>query len=134
MGEAFYKKILLKISQKSQEGTCAKVSFLIKLQPCEFCENFMIISLTKHLRMTASVKRLCEMVKQYSLPGFVSQQGIAFYGRKPGKDRSTMMSLAWKINNHLSNLLSVWMEANELKQKLIFKKPFIGATWSIDTS
>ena len=30
--EVFCKKVLLKISQNSQENTCAKVSFLIKLQ------------------------------------------------------------------------------------------------------
>ena len=49
------KKVLLKISQNSQENTCARVSFLIKLQAlrpatllktlaqvlsCEFCEIF----------------------------------------------------------------------------------------------
>ena len=30
--EVFYKKVFLKISQNSQENTCAGVSFLIKLQ------------------------------------------------------------------------------------------------------
>ena len=42
------KKVLLEISQNSQENTCARISFLIKLQAkkeilaqvfsCEFCE------------------------------------------------------------------------------------------------
>ena len=32
------KKIFLEISQNSQENTCARVSFLIKLQAYEFCE------------------------------------------------------------------------------------------------
>ena len=34
------KKVFLQISQNSQENTCARVSFLIKLQvfSCEFCE------------------------------------------------------------------------------------------------
>ena len=32
-------KVFLEISQNSQENTCARVSFLIKLQAsCEFCE------------------------------------------------------------------------------------------------
>ena len=30
--EMFWKKVLLQISQNSQENTCAAVSFLIKLQ------------------------------------------------------------------------------------------------------
>ena len=30
--EVFYKKVSLKISQNSQENTCARASFLIKLQ------------------------------------------------------------------------------------------------------
>ena len=40
------KKVFLKISQNSQENTCARVSFLIKLQAlaqvfsCEVCEIF----------------------------------------------------------------------------------------------
>ena len=55
--EVFYiKKVFLKISQNSQENTCARVSFLIKLQAsacnlikketlaqvfsCEFCKIF----------------------------------------------------------------------------------------------
>ena len=30
----FVKKVFLKISQNSQENTCARAPFLIKLQPC----------------------------------------------------------------------------------------------------
>ena len=30
------KKVLLEISQNSQENTCARVSFLIKLRACNF--------------------------------------------------------------------------------------------------
>ena len=53
-GGVLYKKVFLEISQNSQENTCARVSFLIKLQAsslqfikketlaqvfsCEFCE------------------------------------------------------------------------------------------------
>ena len=55
----------------SQESTCVRVSFLIKLQPwvcnfiiketlvqvlsCEFCETFKNIFFTEHLRTTASM-------------------------------------------------------------------------------
>ena len=34
------KMVFLDSSQNSQEYTCARVSFLIKLQACEFSENF----------------------------------------------------------------------------------------------
>ena len=59
------KKVLLEISQNSQEKTCARVSFLIKLQAsgnfikketlarvfsCEFCEIYQTTFLTEHLR------------------------------------------------------------------------------------
>ena len=39
--EVFCKKVFLKVSQNSQENTCARVSFLIKLQawPCNFVKN-----------------------------------------------------------------------------------------------
>ena len=64
------KKLLLKISQNSQENTCAVVSFLIMLQveacsfikketlahvcSSEFCEISKTTFFTKHLRETAS--------------------------------------------------------------------------------
>ena len=32
------KKFFLEISQNSQEKTCARVSFLLKRDSCEFCE------------------------------------------------------------------------------------------------
>ena len=63
--------MFLKILQNSQENTCARVSFLIKLQssvcnfvkkdilaqvlPCEFCEISNNTFSTEHLRATASV-------------------------------------------------------------------------------
>ena len=34
--ELFYKKVFLEISENSQENACARVSFLIKLQPSYF--------------------------------------------------------------------------------------------------
>ena len=64
------KKVLLEITQNSQENTCAKVSFLIKFQAsgsnfikkdtlaqvfsCEFCEISKNTFVTEHLRATAS--------------------------------------------------------------------------------
>ena len=64
-----YKKVFLEISQNSQENTCARVSFLIKLQAacnfikketlaqvfsCEFCEISKKTFFTEHLWVTAS--------------------------------------------------------------------------------
>ena len=52
---------LKKISQSSQQNTCARVSFLLKLQAlaqvfsCEFCEIFKNIFFTEHLWAVASV-------------------------------------------------------------------------------
>ena len=64
------KKVILKISQNSQENSYVIVSFLIKLQSeaynftknetlvqtfsCEFCEIFKNTYFIKHLRVTAS--------------------------------------------------------------------------------
>ena len=55
------KKVFLKISQNSQENTCARVSFLIKFQAlglfsCEFCKISKNTFLTEHLWATVSVK------------------------------------------------------------------------------
>ena len=65
------KKVFLEISQNSQENTCARASFLIKLQACsfikketlaqaflcEFCEISKNIFFTEHLWTTASAQR-----------------------------------------------------------------------------
>ena len=60
-------KVFLEISQNSQENTCVRVSFLIKLQAsglqketltpvfsCEFCETSKNTFFTEHLRTTVS--------------------------------------------------------------------------------
>ena len=39
----FVKKVFLKISQNLQENTCARVSFLIKLQVCNFIKKETLI-------------------------------------------------------------------------------------------
>ena len=65
------RKDVLEISQDSQENTCARASFLIKLQAsgsnfikketlaqvfsCEFCEIFKNAFFIEHLRVTATV-------------------------------------------------------------------------------
>ena len=43
--EVFYKKVLLEISQNSQENTCARVSFLINLQAwaCNFIRKETLV-------------------------------------------------------------------------------------------
>ena len=52
----YKKKVFLEISQNSQKNTCARISFLIKLQvfSCEFCEISKSTIFTEHLRMSAS--------------------------------------------------------------------------------
>ena len=64
-GGVLWKKEVLEISQNSQENTCARASFIIKLLNFikkktlakvfsrEFCENSKSIFLTEHLWMTA---------------------------------------------------------------------------------
>ena len=60
--EVFCKKGFLKNFENSQENTCTRVSFLIKLKEtlaqvfsCEFCEIFKNTFFTEHPRATASV-------------------------------------------------------------------------------
>ena len=48
------KKVFLEISQNSQENTCARVSFLIKLQALGLCEIHKNTFFTEHLWATAS--------------------------------------------------------------------------------
>ena len=55
------KKVLLEISQNPQGNTCARVSFLIKLQACEFYE----ILRTPFLRKTSG-RLLLNTVKNIS--------------------------------------------------------------------
>ena len=48
-------QVFFKISQNSQEDTCARVSSLKKeIFPCEFFDIFQNTFLTKHLRETTS--------------------------------------------------------------------------------
>ena len=90
------KKVLLKISQNSQENTCARVSFLIKLQAeacnfikketlaqvfsCEFCEIFkntffrrtplVAASVTINMKLH-SMFRVVKRIQQISLITYV---------------------------------------------------------------
>ena len=59
-----WKKVFLKISQNSQENTCAgarpatlltKKLWLAQVFSCEFCEVFKNTFFTEHLRTTASI-------------------------------------------------------------------------------
>ena len=69
----FYKKVFLNISQVSEENTCAKASFLIKLPEvcnfikketlaqvffCQFYKTFKNTFFTEQLRVTASDIRM----------------------------------------------------------------------------
>ena len=57
-----WKKVFLEISQNSQENTCARDSFLIKVSgtgfSCEICEISKNTFFTEYLQMTASDKRV----------------------------------------------------------------------------
>ena len=60
--DVLWKKVFWEMSQNSQENTCARVSFLIKLQAsgsaqvfsCEFCDISTNTLFTVHLLATAS--------------------------------------------------------------------------------
>ena len=54
--------MFLEISQNSQESTCARDSFLIKLEACEFCEISKNTYFIEHLQETASVKKILEIL------------------------------------------------------------------------
>ena len=70
-GGVLWEKVLLEISENSQENTCASASFLMKLQApvcnfikkrdsgtlssCEFCEISKNTFFTEYLRATASL-------------------------------------------------------------------------------
>ena len=53
--DVLWKKVLLEISQNSQENTCVRVSFLIKLQACESSKLFNNTFFMEHFCVTASV-------------------------------------------------------------------------------
>ena len=92
------KKAFLQNSQKSQENTCASVSFLIKLQgpatllqketlaevlSCEFCEISKNTFFTEHLWATASIE-LPTILENISLENIMPLLGFysdsCFYG------------------------------------------------------
>ena len=89
-GGVLQENVFLEILQNSQENTCTRVSFLIKLQanfikketlaqvfPCEFCEISQSTFFAEHLLATAS--ELCKfhskIMKKYHLFGITD----AFY-------------------------------------------------------
>ena len=93
-GGVLQQKVFLEISQNSQENTCARVSFLIKLQvsacnfieietlaqvfSCEFCEIFNNTFFTEHPLATASV------IWETTLPeGHLQMKLVRNYGSSP---------------------------------------------------
>ena len=54
----FCKKVFLEISQNSQEISCARVSFLIKLQERRFCHGCFPVNFAKFLRTTFAAEDL----------------------------------------------------------------------------
>ena len=60
----FCKKVLLEISQNLQENTCARISFLIKLQACEFCEIFKNTFFYRTPLVAVSGHLLCQIGNQ----------------------------------------------------------------------
>ena len=65
-------KVFLKISQNSQENTCArafiKKETLAQLFSCGFCKIFINNFFTEHLRMTTSLIQLEINLKSISKP------------------------------------------------------------------
>ena len=122
--EVFYvKKLFLEILQNSQENTCARVSFLIKLQApacnfikkdtlaqafsCEFCEISKSTFFTEHIWTTASKKmtfrlwfswRFSEILKSFSWKCSIGSVGVwlTFSWRKSLYYRSESIDLQSK--------------------------------------
>ena len=67
--EVFCKKVFLKIPRNSQENTCIRVSFLIKLFSCQYFKMFENNYFVEDLRTVASVFFL----KIYLLPFVLAQ-------------------------------------------------------------
>ena len=57
------KKVFLEMSQNSQEYTCARISFLIKMFSCEFCDISKNTFFHKTLLVAASEDRDSEAEK-----------------------------------------------------------------------
>ena len=75
------KKVLLKISQNSQENTCARVSFLIKLQRPNITKNFR--NYTFQL-----IDDICSIFFVLSLWN---------YSAMPNTIHSFLLSISWKV-------------------------------------
>ena len=64
------KKVFLEISQNSQENTCTRVSFIIKLQACEFYEiSKNTFSYRTHPAAVSASNMICEetLLHQYDV-------------------------------------------------------------------
>ena len=88
-GSVLYDKLFLEILQNSQENTCARVSFLIKLKSeasnfikketlaqvfsCVFCYIFKDTFFTEHLQVTASGNYLIFLSSRIFIVMFCNQ-------------------------------------------------------------
>ena len=77
--KVFYKRLVLKISQNSQENTCAKVFFLIKFQVSQaqvfYCEFYEVFKSTEHLfcrtPLVAASVRVCKLKRIFLATTFI---------------------------------------------------------------
>ena len=88
------KKVFLKISQNSQEKTCARVSFLVRLQVAPatllkkrlwhrcFSVNFAKFLRTYFSQNTSGLLLLCSLFKRAALKNFDKFRG-KYYSRSP---------------------------------------------------
>ena len=97
------KKVFLEISQNSQENTCARVSFLIKLQAgaCKFIKK--------------------ESLAQVSSREFWEISKNTFFYRTPLVDASDMYTIDHSLNLHLAFLNGGGVEYLRFSQKYGFR-------------
>ena len=89
-----WKKMFLEISQNSQESTCARVSFLIKLQAwgfCKFCET------SKNTFLQNTFKRLLLTCADVHLPNTVQKVQMK-------------NSILWKKSTHVLKMRSMFFK------------------------
>ena len=77
--KVFYERLVLKISQNSQENTCAKVFFLIKFQVSQaqvfYFEFYEVFKSTEHLfcrtPLVAASVRVCKLKRIFLATTFI---------------------------------------------------------------
>ena len=117
--------MFLEISQSSQENTCVRVSFLIKLKSsglrlylkrdsgtgvsCEFCEDFKNTFFTVHLRATLLYRKVVYSVLSKYVEDNITQEN---YLCNIGPDRAAMILK----ENNLYNFVLVCLGQDCTKQ------------------